>query len=146
MASISAAVASISKTELKNVKNADNLHHLVQQKQLGADALADTNEGCKNLFAKARRAVCLFGTDEQGAYNVRWKKLSLRKKLQMSETLVCSSPWLKNFEEEWADEWLLQKFVDQRVVNRQVRRQVRNKKIRRAVAVGTADIGEFPST
>lgn len=140
MTSISVAVASISKTERKNVKNADNLHQLVQQKQLGADALADTNDRCYNLFAKARRAVCQFGTDEQGAYNVRWKNLSLRKKLQMSETLVRASPWLKSFEEEWAAEWLLKRFVDQRVVNR----QVRNKKNRRAV--GTGDIGEFAST
>ena len=123
MTSISAAVACIPKTECKNVKNADNLHHMVQEKQLGADALADTDKRCRSLFAKARRAVCLFGTDEEGVYTVRWHNLSLRKKVQMKETLVRSSPWLRSFEDEWVADWLLGKFVDQRVVNGQSKKK-----------------------
>lgn len=120
---LTAAPMIVPQTEKKKKTNRKQLAELVRKYKLGAEAIADTSNGCSDLFAKVRNAINSHATDGKGLFTIRWKPLALEKKHVMKQTLLQSSPWLGKFQNGWAAEALLKQFVDQRISDRQRRKK-----------------------
>ena len=103
--------------EQKYVQKTADLFNIIRKYNLGSEALEDTFEKAKGLSQKVKATIAKHGTDGNGKVAKRWNKLSTERRNLMVKELHTAAPWLEEFEDDWACEWVLSKGINQRTSN-----------------------------
>ena len=104
-------------SEKSKIKKGGDFLDLVVKYGHGEEAFADTFGGATKLKNKVRTVIGKVAVGLDGKPTVRWAKIPLAKKLAIISMLHKAAPWLKNFDDCWAAEWLLSRAINQRVTN-----------------------------
>jgi hypothetical protein len=104
-------------SEKSKIKKGGDFLDLVVKYGHGEEAFADTFGGATKLKNKVRTVIGKVAVGLDGKATVRWAKIPLAKKLAIISMLRKAAPWLKNFDDCWAAEWLLSRAINQRVTN-----------------------------
>ena len=109
----------IPKLEVAKITKASDLRRIVQQYDLGDEAIRDTENKAIILIHKVRGIVSKYASNEDGSITKCWHTLSIAVRAQMISKLNEISPWLRNIEDDWATARLLSQNCNQRVSNSQ---------------------------
>lgn len=113
--------------EQRATKKGADLHNLVQQYNLGDEAVLDTADGAKITHQKVKATINKYAVNDTGRVVRRWLKQPLQLRSCMVKDLIQKARWLGRFEDDWAAEWLLRKAIDQRVVDTQRKKSAKEK-------------------
>jgi hypothetical protein len=118
----------IPKLEVAKVTKASDLRRIVQQYDLGDEAVRDTENKAIIFIRKVRGIVSKYASNENGSITKRWHTLSIAVRAQMISKLNEISPWFRNIEDDWATARLLSQNCNQRVSNSQRKEKTATKK------------------
>jgi hypothetical protein len=102
----------------KNIAKFDNLLFLAREYDLGDEARLDLCARGERLIRKIKPIIVRHAADEDGAFRKTWKDLSTTRCGITAQSVHKVAPWLLNFEENWATDWILKRLIDQRVHDR----------------------------
>jgi hypothetical protein len=101
-------------TKKRSLTKFEDLLSIARDYNLGNEARRDLSAKGEGIIRKAKPALFRHAT-EHGVFSKTWAELSNDRRARVTREMNKLAPWLLNFEETWATEWVAKRLVNQRV-------------------------------
>ena len=98
----------------KGVSSFADLNNIIIEFKLGEDATLDMGDRAFALRRKVKPIIFRYAADSEGQFRTTWCKLGIERRSRMAQELTRSTPWLTEFEDGWATDFIFNKILSQK--------------------------------